>query len=191
MKLNTFHLAGHGGANVTLGIPRLRELLMTAAANIKTPSMLLPLKNGTDKEHATKAANVLRRVTLDEVVHHALPVSAEERAHTGGKAATVRGVKVTERLCEDYPGSGIWSREYRVRLTMQPSALLTSALGITAEDVKHAVGKTFVPKLLAAVSKELKKAGAITSTAMSAANAAAAAVTEDTGGKGEGEDGDQ
>ena len=29
MTLNTFHLAGHGGANVTLGIPRLRELLMT------------------------------------------------------------------------------------------------------------------------------------------------------------------
>ena len=28
MTLNTFHLAGHGGANVTLGIPRLREILM-------------------------------------------------------------------------------------------------------------------------------------------------------------------
>ncbi len=29
MTLNTFHLAGHGEKNVTLGIPRLRELLMT------------------------------------------------------------------------------------------------------------------------------------------------------------------
>ena len=28
MTLNTFHLAGHGGANVTLGIPRLREIIM-------------------------------------------------------------------------------------------------------------------------------------------------------------------
>lgn len=26
MTLNTFHLAGHGGANVTLGIPRLKEI---------------------------------------------------------------------------------------------------------------------------------------------------------------------
>lgn len=42
MTLNTFHLAGHGGANVTLGIPRLREILMTAAKCIKTPSMTLP-----------------------------------------------------------------------------------------------------------------------------------------------------
>ena len=41
MTLNTFHLAGHGGANVTLGIPRLREILMTATDKLKTPSMLL------------------------------------------------------------------------------------------------------------------------------------------------------
>lgn len=35
MTLNTFHLAGHGGANVTLGIPRLREIIMTASKNLK------------------------------------------------------------------------------------------------------------------------------------------------------------
>lgn len=35
MTLNTFHLAGHGGANVTLGIPRLREIIMTAAKKLK------------------------------------------------------------------------------------------------------------------------------------------------------------
>jgi hypothetical protein len=35
MTLNTFHMAGRGEANVTLGIPRLREILMTAATRIK------------------------------------------------------------------------------------------------------------------------------------------------------------
>ncbi len=35
MTLNTFHMAGRGEANVTLGIPRLREILMTAATKIK------------------------------------------------------------------------------------------------------------------------------------------------------------
>lgn len=39
MTLNTFHLAGHGGVNLTLGIPRLRELLMTSSDKIKTPIM--------------------------------------------------------------------------------------------------------------------------------------------------------
>lgn len=41
MTLNTFHLAGHGGANLTLGIPRLREILMTASDKIGTPVMIL------------------------------------------------------------------------------------------------------------------------------------------------------
>jgi len=42
MTLNTFHLAGHGDVNVTLGIPRLRELLM-GATTPKIPSMTVPL----------------------------------------------------------------------------------------------------------------------------------------------------
>lgn len=43
MTLNTFHFAGRGEMNVTLGIPRLREILMVASNNIATPSMDLPL----------------------------------------------------------------------------------------------------------------------------------------------------
>lgn len=42
MTLNTFHFAGRGEMNVTLGIPRLREILMTASKQIKTPSMEVP-----------------------------------------------------------------------------------------------------------------------------------------------------
>ncbi|KFM27291.1 DNA-directed RNA polymerase I subunit rpa1 [Auxenochlorella protothecoides] len=37
MTLNTFHMAGRGEANVTLGIPRLREILMTASPTLATP----------------------------------------------------------------------------------------------------------------------------------------------------------
>ncbi|KAJ8947652.1 hypothetical protein NQ318_009536 [Aromia moschata] len=45
MTLNTFHFAGRGEMNVTLGIPRLREILMMASKNIKTPSMEIPFLN--------------------------------------------------------------------------------------------------------------------------------------------------
>lgn len=48
MTLNTFHLAGHGGANMTLGIPRLKEILMTTPTNIKTPFMTVYFKKGQD-----------------------------------------------------------------------------------------------------------------------------------------------
>ena len=44
MTLNTFHLAGSAGVNVTLGIPRLREIIMTASQAIKTPVMELPVR---------------------------------------------------------------------------------------------------------------------------------------------------
>jgi DNA-directed RNA polymerase I subunit RPA1 len=35
MTLNTFHFAGRGDVNVTLGIPRLREIVMTASKQAK------------------------------------------------------------------------------------------------------------------------------------------------------------
>ena len=44
MTLNTFHLVGHGGANLTLGIPRLREIIMISEKYIKTPIMTFPQK---------------------------------------------------------------------------------------------------------------------------------------------------
>lgn len=58
MTLNTFHLAGVSERNVTLGIPRLRELL-DASKRIKTPMMTIfyhePLtKAARDKPGYTK-----------------------------------------------------------------------------------------------------------------------------------------
>lgn len=49
MTLNTFHFAGRGDMNVTLGIPRLREILMMASKQIKTPSMEIPFLEGLPK----------------------------------------------------------------------------------------------------------------------------------------------
>jgi DNA-directed RNA polymerase I subunit RPA1 len=44
MTLNTFHFAGRSDMNVTLGIPRLREILMTASKFISTPFMSVPVR---------------------------------------------------------------------------------------------------------------------------------------------------
>lgn len=71
MTLNTFHFAGRGEMNVTLGIPRLREILMTASHTIKTPLMDVPVFN--TPEALTAAQNLqrkLNRVTLSEVGLH-------------------------------------------------------------------------------------------------------------------------
>lgn len=61
MTLNTFHLAGVGAKNVTLGIPRLREILMSASKTIKTPLIVVPVR-----ESGTDIASHLRRISLKD-----------------------------------------------------------------------------------------------------------------------------
>lgn len=56
MTLNTFHFAGVSSKNVTLGVPRLKEIL-NIAANIKTPSMLV---RQTDTKATQQDAKRLR-----------------------------------------------------------------------------------------------------------------------------------
>ncbi|KAG8591164.1 hypothetical protein GDO81_000070 [Engystomops pustulosus] len=70
MTLNTFHFAGRGEMNVTLGIPRLREILLMASSNIKTPMMsipVLPTKKALKK--VKKLRKELSRVCLAELLH--------------------------------------------------------------------------------------------------------------------------
>lgn len=50
MTLNTFHLAGVSDKNVTLGIPRLRELL-DASKKIKTPNITIYYRNKVMKDN--------------------------------------------------------------------------------------------------------------------------------------------
>ena len=44
MTLNTFHFAGVSSKNVTLGVPRLKEVI-NVAKNIKTPIVTIYLKD--------------------------------------------------------------------------------------------------------------------------------------------------
>lgn len=69
MTLNTFHFAGRGEMNVTLGIPRLREILMTASKVIKTPSMEIPFLPCSDIDvKAAALRRQLSRVVLSDVL---------------------------------------------------------------------------------------------------------------------------
>ncbi|CAI2386343.1 unnamed protein product [Moneuplotes crassus] len=56
MTLNTFHSAGISSKNVTLGVPRLKEII-NVAKKIKTPSLTIHLK----REYSTDA-NIMREV---------------------------------------------------------------------------------------------------------------------------------
>ena len=107
MTLNTFHFAGRGEANVTLGIPRLRELLMAAAKKLATPVMTLPLlPRARTTEAAQNLARRLRRIRMAELVK-TLVVSENAcgRSHGGtGALARVYTVKVQFRGSNDEEG---------------------------------------------------------------------------------------
>jgi len=132
MTLNTFHLAGRGEANVTLGIPRLREIIMTASHKIKTPTMTLPLHAHAGQKEAQKLADELYRLTLNELV-------AE--------------LTVTETITS----SGSRSRLYNVALQFKPlKDWPVDTAKLSFQRVCNALEDSFIPKLLGAIRKELK-----------------------------------
>ena len=67
--LNTFHFSGIASKNVTLGVPRLKELL-DVSKNIKIPSLTIFLKNmyNVNEEMVTAFACSLERTCLEDAV---------------------------------------------------------------------------------------------------------------------------
>jgi len=53
MTLNTFHFAGVSSKNVTLGVPRLKEIL-NVAANIKTPALVIKQEGDQGNQQTAK-----------------------------------------------------------------------------------------------------------------------------------------
>lgn len=132
MTLNTFHLAGHSAKNVTLGIPRLREIVMTASKNISTPSMTLHLIPELSEEAGEKFAKGITNVTLAEVMEK---------------------LSVTERI-----GKGIGSERakiYNIRLEFFPPKEYQETYGIEVADVLNTIEFKFIPQLIKAIKKDL------------------------------------
>lgn len=69
MTLNTFHFAGVSAKNVTLGVPRLKEII-NVAKNIKTPSMKIFLEDKFKQmeSEATVYGGRIEHTTLSHVV---------------------------------------------------------------------------------------------------------------------------
>ncbi|KAJ1703655.1 hypothetical protein LUZ63_003434 [Rhynchospora breviuscula] len=102
MTLNTFHLAGRGDMNVTLGIPRLQEILMTASKEIRTPVMKCPLVPDTSRQEADRVAAKLRRICVADVVERmevcTIPFFVKDK-----RVFTVYKLKVQLFPPESYP----------------------------------------------------------------------------------------
>merc|ERR1712223_439975 len=66
MTLKTFHFAGVASINITLGVPRIKEII-NASKKISTPIVTTNLENNLDAEEARKVKGRIEKTTLGEV----------------------------------------------------------------------------------------------------------------------------
>ncbi|KAJ4162406.1 hypothetical protein NW754_013837 [Fusarium falciforme] len=134
MTLNTFHLAGHSAKNVTLGIPRLREILMTASDKISTPAMsLYPI----DEMSTADAETFAKSISVLPLGYILDSISVEEKV---GRGKMYGSAKV-----------------YRVDLKFFASEEYTKTYAISVSDVMDAVERKLLHRLLSFVKKDIKK----------------------------------
>ena len=133
MTLNTFHFAGRADMNITMGIPRLRELLMTSGASMKTPMSQFPLKLGTLHTEAKNLAKMLSEVRLSQVLEK---------------------VDIVESIV--HQGGGLIKR-YKIKFHLLPEEYYSDKCYCTSKKVLEFMETTFIPHL----STEFVKRGRI------------------------------
>ena len=141
MTLNTFHLAGHGGANLTLGIPRLRELLMTSSDKIKTPIMELPFKEDLSKEQAEAYSRQLGRVRLRSLIKN---IAVEEW----------KELYSSSQHLLDYHDR---KRYYRITLHYEKEEPMKKEYGLSYKQIEDKIRLVLVVELLKHINRVKKR----------------------------------
>ena len=136
MTLNTFHLAGFGAGNVTLGVPRLREIIMVASRDIKTPNVTLPMLISTTDEEADKLAKQLNRIILSQVVDE---------------------IAVTEKVVKDKDDDMGGTKVFVIRLKLYPRKEYEEEYMITQDEVETALSTEFLKGLAKMIKTTVKK----------------------------------
>ena len=134
MTLNTFHFAGHGAANVTLGIPRMREIIMTASAAIKTPQMTLPILKDVSDENADTFCKSISKVVLSEVID-----------------------KVTVTETSGSSAGNTNARAYAINMKFFDFSEYSEEYDVSKEELQDVVAGNFLHALETAIVKEIRK----------------------------------
>ncbi|XP_067949122.1 DNA-directed RNA polymerase I subunit RPA1-like [Watersipora subatra] len=135
MTLNTFHFAGRGEMNVTLGIPRLRELLMVASKTQKTPFMDIPFLK--TKHAIRRAKNLQLKLTT---------VRLSELLETAD---------ISTRLITKGPASE-WGKEHVITLQFLSPDQYAGRCLLTPKLVLRHVEGTFVAAIATAYAKAMQ-----------------------------------
>ncbi|CCM05554.1 uncharacterized protein FIBRA_07781 [Fibroporia radiculosa] len=133
MTLNTFHFAGHGAANVTLGIPRLREIVMTASTKPKTPSMTMQVRQGVPLSDINEFCKKATRLALSHLVDK---VVVKERLTALGETRT---------------------KDFTIELKFYPKAEYQAEYDVQPAEILAAFGSRFPLMFKKEIQSEMKK----------------------------------
>jgi DNA-directed RNA polymerase I subunit RPA1 len=175
MTLNTFHLAGHAAKNVTAGIPRLREILMTASRNISNPGMKLYLKKTVSADEGETFAKSISALPLSDVLDSVVVEESVGRGKIFGEAKT-----------------------YLIKLRFFPSQEYLETYHAKTSEVLDAVEKRLLRHIVTLSKAEVKRramqaaAGAVPDIAakVGVVETAAPAGAAENGGGDDDDDGD-
>ena len=156
MTLNTFHLAGASAKNVTSGVPRLREIVMTASPNISNAGMTLPLHPNVSPEDGLNFAKYLSKVSLSQLVSE---VSVREKRSLRSDSAR--------------------AKVYDIVITFYPTSQCLEEYNVGQSDVLRCLETNFFRLLGKVIAKELRKKAR--ESAHSATTAAVPAVGKSVG----------
>lgn len=134
MTLNTFHFAGKDELNVTLGVPRMIEILRTGSKNMSTPIMEIPFYPHVTKQQAERLRLMLSEVALSKVLHK---------------------MNVVSRL--QFDTSGMLRRLVKVKLSFLPQKHYKHLYAVTPADILAHVERCFISKITREIGKCLKR----------------------------------
>lgn len=132
-SLSEIRILGHGAANVTLGIPRLREIVMTASRKPKTPSMSITVARGISDDQADAFARRASRLTLSQVVEK---VTVEERLTVNNRARR---------------------KEFKIEIAFYPEQEYRAEFDVSPKELVHAFGNRFPLTLKREVQLEIRR----------------------------------
>ncbi|XP_053205787.1 DNA-directed RNA polymerase I subunit RPA1-like [Panonychus citri] len=131
MTLNTFHFAGRGDMNVTLGIPRLREILMTASPTIATPNMDLPLAADFNEDDINRIRKYLSAVKLSDVLE---TIDVKE------------SLSINDKGCYRY---------YDIEFKLLPRSCYKDQFNVKPRGIIGYIESKFIGKLIQAIKKTI------------------------------------
>ena len=141
MTLNTFHFAGVSSKNVTLGVPRLKEIL-NVATNIKTPSMVVYQEKANigNQDSAKRLRSAVEHTTLRSVTE-SVEIYYDPEIQTTVIPSDVDMVESYFILPEDNAEDPNLQSQWLLRITLGRRKLLDK--GLTVADVAAEIKRKY------------------------------------------------